>query len=199
MGRSRPPACCPTSSRRFRTTSSYRTHSRASSSVSAPRTSTSAQGPTPVRVATRWRRASSRVSRTTSARMPSRRSSTPRATWFEPARRCRAVPPEHNHWHQGAVAEFAIVNEDGVTEATGTKVTFCLVDVKHYGNSGTFKKAYPRTYFESTATCRASPLAGVTSTITRRLARTRRRVMVLVTPAGAMPWRAPLHSKYVRG
>ena len=56
--------------------------------------------------------------------------------------------PEHNHWHQDAVAEFAIVTDDGVTEATGTKVTFCLVDVKHYGSTGTFKKAYPRTYFE---------------------------------------------------
>lgn len=56
--------------------------------------------------------------------------------------------PEHNHWHQDAVAEFAIVNADGVTKATGTKVTFCLVDVKHYGDSGTFKKDYPRTYWE---------------------------------------------------
>lgn len=56
--------------------------------------------------------------------------------------------PEHNHWHQGAVAEFAIINEDGVTKATGTKVTFCLVDIKHYGDDGTFKKVFPRTYFE---------------------------------------------------
>jgi len=56
--------------------------------------------------------------------------------------------PEHNHWHQDAVAEFAIVTADGVTKATGTKVTFCLVDVKHYGATGEFKKDYPRTYFE---------------------------------------------------
>lgn len=56
--------------------------------------------------------------------------------------------PEHNHWHQEAVAAFAIVNESGVTTAVGTKVTFCLVDVKHYGETGTFKKDYPRTYFE---------------------------------------------------
>jgi Lysyl oxidase len=56
--------------------------------------------------------------------------------------------PEHNHWHQDAVAAFTIVDENGDTEATGTKVTFCLVDVKHYGDTGTFKKDYPRTYFE---------------------------------------------------
>lgn len=56
--------------------------------------------------------------------------------------------PEHNHWHQDAVAEFTILDAAGVSQATGTKVTFCLVDVKHYGDTGTFKKDFPRTYFE---------------------------------------------------
>src|SRR6478735_7009955 len=37
--------------------------------------------------------------------------------------------PEHNHWHQDAVAEFTILDAAGVSQATGTKVTFGLVDV----------------------------------------------------------------------
>lgn len=56
--------------------------------------------------------------------------------------------PEHNHWHQEAVAEFTIRTLNGATTAIGTKVTFCLIDVKHYGDTGAFKKDYPRTYFE---------------------------------------------------
>ena len=40
------------------------------------------------------------------------------------------------------------VEKIGKCKGTGTKVTFCLVDVKHYGETGVFKKDYPRTYFE---------------------------------------------------
>ena len=107
--------------------------------------------------------------------------------------------PEHNHWHQDAVAEFAIVTDDGVTEATGTKVTFCLVDVKHYGSTGTFKKDYPRTYFECNGALQGIAPAGVTSTITRRRVLARRRVMVLVTPARGDALQVAVDSKYVRG
>ena len=66
--------------------------------------------------------------------------------------------PEHNHWHQSGVAEFAI-KPAGVDRArldprtgeelvTGTKVTFCFVDVKFTGAIGSAKKSQPRTYWE---------------------------------------------------
>jgi Lysyl oxidase len=66
--------------------------------------------------------------------------------------------PEHNHWHQSDVAEFAI-KPAGVEGArldplagedlvTGTKVTFCFVDVKFTGATGSGKKSQPRTYWE---------------------------------------------------
>ena len=59
--------------------------------------------------------------------------------------------PEHNHWHQSAVAEFKIMRDDPVTGtelAEGTKITFCFVDVEFIGVTGREKKATPRTYFE---------------------------------------------------
>jgi hypothetical protein len=59
--------------------------------------------------------------------------------------------PEHNHWHQSAVAEFKIMRGDPVTGtqvAQGTKITFCFVDVEFFGTTGTQKKGLPRTYFE---------------------------------------------------
>ncbi len=59
--------------------------------------------------------------------------------------------PEHNHWHQNAVAEFKIMKgdpEDGTEMAHGFKATFCLVDVKFTGITGQQKKAAPRTYFD---------------------------------------------------
>ena len=59
--------------------------------------------------------------------------------------------PEHNHWHQSAVAAFILKAGDpftGVPVATGVKITFCFVDVKTYSSTGEEKKAYPRTYFE---------------------------------------------------
>jgi hypothetical protein len=59
--------------------------------------------------------------------------------------------PEHNHWHQSAVASFKIVKGDpyaGTPVATGVKITFCFVDVVFTGITGTEKKALPRTYFE---------------------------------------------------
>jgi hypothetical protein len=59
--------------------------------------------------------------------------------------------PEHNHWHQSAVAEFKIMRGDPVTGtqlAEGTKITFCFVDVEFIGVTGREKKATPRTYFE---------------------------------------------------
>jgi Lysyl oxidase len=59
--------------------------------------------------------------------------------------------PEHNHWHQSAVAEFQIKKGDpytGTPVATGTKITFCFVDVEFIGNTGSQKKATPRTYWE---------------------------------------------------
>ena len=58
--------------------------------------------------------------------------------------------PEHNHWHQSAVALFEVragaVN--GPPIATGTKITFCLVD-----NDQTVlvKKGSSRAYFECNA------------------------------------------------
>ena len=60
--------------------------------------------------------------------------------------------PEHNHWHQEAVAEFAIRAsldlDDEEPLSIGTKVTFCLVDVKFTGGIGSLKKQEPRTYWE---------------------------------------------------
>jgi len=58
--------------------------------------------------------------------------------------------PEHNHWHQSAVAAFEITtgSPTGPQIATGTKITFCFVDVKFMGVTGREKKATPRTYFE---------------------------------------------------
>jgi Lysyl oxidase len=59
--------------------------------------------------------------------------------------------PEHNHWHQSAVAEFQIKEGNpytGTPVATGTKITFCFVDVEFIGNTGSLKKATPRTYWE---------------------------------------------------
>jgi hypothetical protein len=59
--------------------------------------------------------------------------------------------PEHNHWHQSAVAEFQIKKdnpETGESVAQGTKITFCFVDVEFIGTTGTQKKTPPRTYFE---------------------------------------------------
>jgi hypothetical protein len=58
--------------------------------------------------------------------------------------------PEHNHWHQSAVAEFAITSgsPSGPRVATGTKITFCFVDVVFTGVTGMEKKATPRRYFE---------------------------------------------------
>jgi hypothetical protein len=64
--------------------------------------------------------------------------------------------PEHNHWHQSGVAEFTIAT--GVTPTgptgvitSGTKVTFCLIDVIFFGDgktTGSDKKVLPRSYFE---------------------------------------------------
>ena len=57
--------------------------------------------------------------------------------------------PEHSHWHQEAVAEFAIRRSiTGPPITSGIKVTFCLVDVEFTGETGRLKKAQPRTYFE---------------------------------------------------
>lgn len=66
--------------------------------------------------------------------------------------------PEHNHWHQSGVAEFTISTDiddeaqmpSGVI-TSGTKVTFCLIDVKFFGDgktTGSDKKVLPRNYFE---------------------------------------------------
>jgi hypothetical protein len=61
--------------------------------------------------------------------------------------------PEHNHWHQSAVAEFQVKRGDvdpvtGPSVAAGTKITFCFVDVEFLGATGSQKKTQPRTYFE---------------------------------------------------
>ena len=57
--------------------------------------------------------------------------------------------PEHNHWHQSAVAEFAVRRTiDGPAISSGEKITFCFVDVEFTGATGSAKKAQPRTYFE---------------------------------------------------
>lgn len=64
--------------------------------------------------------------------------------------------PEHNHWHQSGVAEFTIsTGVEGQTPTgviiTGTKITFCLIDVKWFGTgktTGSDKKELPRSYFE---------------------------------------------------
>jgi Lysyl oxidase len=58
--------------------------------------------------------------------------------------------PEHNHWHQSAVAEFQIRRDspEGPAVAAGTKITFCFVDVEFIGTTGAQKKQRPRTYFE---------------------------------------------------
>ncbi|HEU4466111.1 MAG TPA: lysyl oxidase family protein [Agromyces sp.] len=67
--------------------------------------------------------------------------------------------PEHNHWHQSAVATFdirsAAEGEDpGDPEhmtrvwVEGVKITFCFVDVEFIGETGADKKDRPRTYWE---------------------------------------------------
>ena len=59
--------------------------------------------------------------------------------------------PEHNHWHQSGVAEFAIKSGNpttGTPVATGVKITFCFVDVVFTGVTGSEKKATPRKYFD---------------------------------------------------
>jgi len=57
--------------------------------------------------------------------------------------------PEHNHWHQSAVAEFAVrASLDGPAISAGTKITFCFVDVEFMGKTGAQKKEKPRTYWE---------------------------------------------------
>jgi len=57
--------------------------------------------------------------------------------------------PEHNHWHQSAVATFEIRKTlDGAPLRSGVKITFCFVDVEFIGDTGAAKKATPRTYFE---------------------------------------------------
>jgi len=66
--------------------------------------------------------------------------------------------PEHNHWHQSAVARFAITRSPTpdatpVNGILGEKITFCFVDVEFAGTgdaktTGSDKKAKPRTYFE---------------------------------------------------
>jgi hypothetical protein len=65
--------------------------------------------------------------------------------------------PEHNHWHQSAVAEFKITaapspNAPAVNGIRGVKITFCFVDVEFAGfgdkTTGAGKKEKPRTYFD---------------------------------------------------
>ena len=62
--------------------------------------------------------------------------------------------PEHNHWHQSAVAAFKIMRgaptaaAGGTELAVGFKTTFCFVDVEFTGLIGSAKKGMPRTYFE---------------------------------------------------
>ena len=65
--------------------------------------------------------------------------------------------PEHNHWHQSAVAEFKITasptpTAPPVNGIEGEKITFCFVDVEFAGFGdkvvGADKKGKPRTYFE---------------------------------------------------
>ena len=58
--------------------------------------------------------------------------------------------PQHNHWHQSAVAQFEIrvATINGPLWAAGTKITFCLVD-----NDQTIlvRKGSNRAYFECNA------------------------------------------------
>src|SRR4051812_13821257 len=56
--------------------------------------------------------------------------------------------PQHNHWHQSAVALFQITDVNGFVWSAGTKITFCLVD-----NDQTLlvKKGSSRAYFECNA------------------------------------------------
>jgi hypothetical protein len=67
--------------------------------------------------------------------------------------------PEHNHWHQSAVATFdirsAAEGDDPSDPANmtrvwveGVKITFCFVDVEFIGETGAEKKDRPRTYWE---------------------------------------------------
>lgn len=57
--------------------------------------------------------------------------------------------PEHNHWHQSAVAEFAVRSTlDEPSLVDGAKITFCFVDVEFTGATGSLKKEQPRTYWE---------------------------------------------------
>ena len=55
--------------------------------------------------------------------------------------------PEHNHWHQSAVATFEIRagSLGGPLVGSGFKTTFCLVDTEPVFPS---KKQFPRLYFD---------------------------------------------------
>ena len=58
--------------------------------------------------------------------------------------------PRHNHWHQSAVARFEIrvAALNGTLWATGTKITFCLVDTDQ---TILVTKGSSRTYFDCNA------------------------------------------------
>src|SRR4030095_15279187 len=66
--------------------------------------------------------------------------------------------PEHNHWHQSAVASFKIMtgaaaggcsqSACGAEITQGVKITFCFVAVVFTGVTGKEKKELPRTYFD---------------------------------------------------
>lgn len=58
--------------------------------------------------------------------------------------------PQHNHWHQGAVALFDLrttLNDPSTALANGVKITFCFVDVVFIGDPGT-RKDHPVNYAE---------------------------------------------------
>lgn len=67
--------------------------------------------------------------------------------------------PQHNHWHQSAVALFDIrspgpgddPNDPAAMSmiwSEGVKITFCFIDIEFIGETGAMKKDKPRTYFE---------------------------------------------------
>ena len=85
--------------------------------------------------------------------------------------------PEHNHWHQSAVAAFTLKAGNpftGLTVATGVKITFCFVDVKTYSSTGNEKKTYPAPTSSAMAISRAWRRTGQTSTTSRRRCRSSR-------------------------
>ena len=80
--------------------------------------------------------------------------------------------PEHNHWHQSAVATFELRESlDGEALRGGVKITFCFVDVEFIGETGARRRTIRAPTSSATARCRGWRRSGETATTSRRRCR----------------------------